>query len=289
VSPCSPDHRDSYSDVTSNAPRSTPDTPWPPVPGDFVLGSNESSVAVCTLASQGLLSQLKGCPEVAIAGRVYTENVGIEKMVANLLANQKLRFLVLCGHESRHRVGQAIMSLHRNGIDPISHRIQGATAPEPFLPNLSTDEVAAFQRRFEVIDLIGERDANRILERVRGSVGGVPAAAGNAAEAVAASAHGPQVIQAETDPRGAWTYDRLGFFLIHVDRGRQLVVLEHYGQDRRLLHRLEGKTAAALSQTAVRLGLVGELDHAAYLGRELAKAEAALRFELHYQQDSPLK
>ena len=96
-------------------------------------------------------------------------------------------------------------------------------------------------------------------------------------------------IPAEPDRPGAWTYDRLGFFLIRVDRERRLLLLEHYGQDRRLLHRLHGGSAAALAQTAVRLGLLGELSHAAYLGRELAKAETALRFDLHYEQDSPLR
>src|SRR5213593_3579559 len=90
---------------------------WPPLPGDFVLGGVASSVAVCTLASHSLLPALAGKPEVAIAGRVYTENVGIEKMVQNLLANPRLRYLLICGRESRHRVGQAILSLHRNGAD----------------------------------------------------------------------------------------------------------------------------------------------------------------------------
>jgi len=37
---------------------------------------------------------------------------------------------------SRHRVGQAILSLHRNGVDPVTRRIRGATGPEPVLANL---------------------------------------------------------------------------------------------------------------------------------------------------------
>jgi tetrahydromethanopterin S-methyltransferase subunit A len=97
------------------------------------------------------------------------------------------------------------------------------------------------------------------------------------------------VIRAEPDASSAWTYDPRGFFLIQLDRERRLLLLEHYDQERRLLHRLEGETAAALSQTAIRLGLLSELTHAAYLGRELAKAEAALRFDLRYEQDSPLR
>ncbi len=76
---------------------------------------------------------------------------------------------------------------------------------------------------------------------------------------------------------------------MRIDRQRRRLLLDHYDQDRRLLHRLEGESAAALAQTVVRFGLVSELSHAAYLGRELARAEAALTLGLRYEQDSPLR
>jgi tetrahydromethanopterin S-methyltransferase subunit A len=259
-----------------------------PVAGEFVLGSQASPVAVCALASQSLLPALAGRPEIAIAGRVYTENLGIEKMVQNLLANPTLRVLIVCGRESRHRVGQAILSLHRNGLDPLTRRIQGATGPEPILAGLSLEQAAAFQQRFEVIDLIGEQDPERILAQARASLEPARPEREPAPPPAESAGEAPS-IAAEPDRPGAWVYDRLGFFLLRVDRERRLLLLEHYGQDRRLLHRLHGDSAAALAQTAVRLGLLGELSHAAYLGRELAKAEAALRFDLHYEQDSPLR
>jgi hypothetical protein len=39
----------------------------------------------------------------------------------------------------------------------------------------------------------------------------------------------------------------------------------------------------------LREGLITQLSHAGYLGEELAKAEAALRFDLRYDQDRPLR
>ena len=128
------------------------------------------------------------------------------------------------------------------------------------------------EERFEVVDLIGEQDAEVIAERARQSSSGVAPIDHSAATPAAPL----EVIRAEPDPPSAWTYDPLGFFLIHVERERGLLRLEHYGQDRRLLHTVEGESAAAVSQTAVRQGMVSLLAHAAYLGRELAKAEAAL-------------
>jgi dihydropteroate synthase-like protein len=48
---------------------------------------------------------------------------------------------------------------------------------------------------------------------------------------------------------------------------------------------IAGDTAKEVLDTIVRLGLVSRLDHAAYLGRELMKAELALKFKRSYSQD----
>ncbi len=47
-------------------------------------------------------------------------------------------------------------------------------------------------------------------------------------------------------------------------------------------------TAQAISQTIVRLKLATLPAHLVYLGRELMKAELAVRNGLHYEQDVPL-
>lgn len=49
-----------------------------------------------------------------------------------------------------------------------------------------------------------------------------------------------------------------------------------------------GRKAKAIVDTVVRLGLVSRLDHAAYLGRELMKAEIALKLRKNYLQDQDL-
>jgi tetrahydromethanopterin S-methyltransferase subunit A len=71
---------------------------WPPQPGHYVLGNLEGSVAICTLSNRDLPVSLiaAGEPAVAIAGRCDTENIGVEKVVLNLLANPRIRWLVIC-------------------------------------------------------------------------------------------------------------------------------------------------------------------------------------------------
>ncbi len=49
-----------------------------------------------------------------------------------------------------------------------------------------------------------------------------------------------------------------------------------------------GKNARDILNTLIEMGLVSRLDHAGYLGRELEKAEIALRLKRSYVQDEPL-
>jgi len=52
--------------------------------------------------------------------------------------------------------------------------------------------------------------------------------------------------------------------------------------------KIVGRNAKEVLDTILRLGLVSPLEHAAYLGRELAKAEIALSLKKSYEQDEPL-
>ncbi len=54
------------------------------------------------------------------------------------------------------------------------------------------------------------------------------------------------------------------------------------------MHAVRGENAEAVMGEVMRRGLVSRLDHAAYLGGELGKAEVALRTERSYVQDVEL-
>ncbi|UCH57072.1 MAG: dihydropteroate synthase-like protein [Candidatus Bathyarchaeota archaeon] len=92
------------------------------------------------------------------------------------------------------------------------------------------------------------------------------------------------------DARGedALEYDRTGWFLIQVDRERGFVIATHFRGVEGPDVIVRGETAREIYQTIIREGLVGKYDHAAYLGKELMKAELALRLGRSYSQDGPL-
>jgi len=128
--------------------------PWG---GEFTIGALTGCVAVVLLNIQYTPPE-----SVAIYGRLKTENIGIEKIIANVISNPSLRFLVLCGDDIRgHRSGSSLIALHKNGIDQ-NHRIIDAPGAIPYIENLQEEAIRRFQAQLSVVDLIGENDAAEI-------------------------------------------------------------------------------------------------------------------------------
>ena len=141
-------------------PRKCFDESWPPVRGDYVVGNPNARVAVVTLAS---VFQVCG---PAIIGPCKTENLGVEKILANVISNCSIRFLIICGVESKgHLPGNTLLALHRNGIDE-QGRIIGSKGAIPFIQNLSPEAVLRFQEQVELIDCIGLEDIGLLEELI---------------------------------------------------------------------------------------------------------------------------
>ena len=97
-----------------------------------------------------------------------------------------------------------------------------------------------------------------------------------------------QEIPAVYDTRKEWCQDPKGYLVIKVfyDEGR--FGARFHTNDHVPKYDIVGGDAESIVQTIVREGLVSSLQHAAYLGHELYKAEVALKLRLNFVQDSPL-
>ncbi|MFN8635718.1 MAG: DUF4346 domain-containing protein [Chloroflexota bacterium] len=263
----------------------------PSIVGDVVFGGADSPVAVCTLGSRALLAELAGRPEIFVAGRVFTENIGVEKMVENLAALPSIRYLIVCGRETQHLVGQTILALHRHGLDA-DRRVVGSTAPEPILPNLDPRHLATFQSHLAVLDMVGIVEVQAIVEAARRlTQDGPPERSPERATGTAMAHNAPaevETVAARRDPANAWQYDPAGYFVVVLDRERGLLRAEQYTPEHQHVRSVEGRAAEEICHTIGRMQLVTLLPHALYLGRELAKAETALALDLPYEQDRPL-
>lgn len=84
--------------------------------------------------------------------------------------------------------------------------------------------------------------------------------------------------------------DRKSYLLIKIDFAKRELAVGRCTTGHLLTHEFRGKTAKQLSKAVVASGLLTRKDHAAYLGRELARAEIALKNprnkKLKYVQDA---
>ncbi len=256
---------------------------WPAFPGFYNVGDPKSCIAVCTLKEVDMILPVQ---KTAISGRCLTENVGIERVIKNLISNPNIRFLILCGTEPKgHFVGQAFKCIRDNGVK--DGNIVGAAGAMPYLKNTSQEEIERFNKQIELVDLIEIVDVKKIEEAIDSCIARDPGffSDGNI-----------QIKQIETIPANfdhakGISLDKAGWFLISMDREKNEIAAEHYvgyGAEAKAHCRIVGKTAEEIAGTIAKLGLVSDLYHAAYLGKELEKAEIALRTGKQYEQDKPL-
>jgi tetrahydromethanopterin S-methyltransferase subunit A len=256
---------------------------WPPLPGAYHVVRYRAPVAVCTLNADDLARRLAGdAPEgVAIVGTLHTENLGIERIIRNVLANSNVRFLVLCGEDTRqamgHLPGQSLESLFASGIDERG-RIRGAQGKRPVLKNVTAAEVNVFLRQVELVALIGEARASVILRRVAEAAARDPGSfEGSPAAVTVDVVHASEPDRLVSDPAG--------FFVVYPDAVLRCLVVEHYSNAGVLDCVVDGTTPAAVYTEVIERKLLSRLDHAAYLGRELTRADRCLRTGERYVQD----
>jgi tetrahydromethanopterin S-methyltransferase subunit A len=155
--------------------KANPADGYPPEEGCYLRGNDYSPVAVVVILrwerektppSIEQLVRVAVESGAALAGTLQTENIGLEKVICNIVANSNIRSLIVCGPESPgHSVGDAILCLKNNGIDQ-QKRIVGAKGPTPYLFNIPGEYVERFRSQLTVIDLVNEGSPDVLRQAV---------------------------------------------------------------------------------------------------------------------------
>ncbi len=257
---------------------------WPPLPGDYQVVRFQSPVAVCTLNTDHLITELStgSIKGLSIIGSLHTENLGIEHLIRNLLANPNIRFLILCGEDTQraigHLPGQSLACLLRHGVNE-KGRIIEAKGKRPFIKNLDARYIDAFRQQVQLIDNTGETDPVMLRDLIEETAANDPGAFSMALPEIASIP-----VEAAVAPQRL-LLDPAGYFVVYPDQSHHQITLEHYSNKGVLDRVFTAADPAALYITAIDEGLISRLDHAAYLGRELARAEQSLRGGDAYVQD----
>ena len=135
-----------------------------PIDEEVFFGNPRSSLAVCTLSSMKLLKEIVNSnmmPKIALAGRLFSENKGIDSLVRYVISSKNLETILLCGKDTLgHKPGHSLLNLYKNGIDN-EGRIIGSCSPDPVL-TITKSEVLKFQKQVKLVNEIGETNISKI-------------------------------------------------------------------------------------------------------------------------------
>lgn len=267
--------------------RSADNTQWPFVRGSYYVADSTAAVVVITLGSDKLARDLAAlgtrglCMTCPLAG----SRGDIERLAHTLITNLSIQHLLCVGDDTKDSVAlMGLKALFTEGGD-----FDGALhAAGRSKMRLTVADVAALRKQVQYTDMHGCVELDKIVARVtqlssnakRGTTGFVaPNGNGKGKDVDAEN----RVIAADNLTHEL-VEDKGGYFRISVD-GQRLVAEHFNGKDERL-RIIEGRSARSIYLTLIRNGWVSRLDHAAYLGSELTRAETALRNGTGYSQES---
>ena len=138
-----------------------PDPGFPPEEGRYLRGNEYSPAAVVIILNtdaEAIPSEIEKLVRTgietgaALSGTLQTANIGIEKIICNIVANPNIRYLILGGPESEgHKTGDAVKALFKNGVDE-KKRIIGTTGLSAYLYNVPMEFIMRFRQQLTLVD-----------------------------------------------------------------------------------------------------------------------------------------
>ncbi|MDD1687294.1 tetrahydromethanopterin S-methyltransferase subunit A [Methanoregula sp.] len=138
-----------------------PHPEYPPEEGRYLRGNDYSPAAVViilTYDAEAIPPEIERLVRTgvetgaALSGTLQTANIGIEKLICNVVSNPNIRYLILGGPESEgHKTGDAIKALLKNGVDE-KKRIIDTTGLTAVLYNVPMEFITRFREQLTLVD-----------------------------------------------------------------------------------------------------------------------------------------
>lgn len=138
-----------------------PHPEYPPEEGRYLRGNDYSPalvVIILTYDAEAIPPEIERLVRTgleagaALSGTLQTANIGIEKIICNVVANPNIRYLILSGPEFKgHGTGDAIKALFKNGVDE-KKRIIGTSGLSAYLYNVPMEFINRFRAQLTLVD-----------------------------------------------------------------------------------------------------------------------------------------
>jgi len=145
-----------------------PHPEYPPEEGRYLRGNDYSPalvVIILTYDAEAIPPEIERLVRTgveagaALSGTLQTANIGLEKIICNVVANPNIRYLILGGPESEgHKTGDAIRALFKNGVDA-KKRIIGTSGLSAYLYNVPMEFINRFRAQLTLVDCQFQDDA----------------------------------------------------------------------------------------------------------------------------------
>ncbi len=140
-----------------------------PIEDEIFFGDPKSNIVICTLSSMSLLKDISKSSiieEIAIAGRLLSENKGIDSLVRSVISNERIDTIILCGKDTLgHKPGDSLLCLYKNGINA-DQKIIGSSSPHPVL-TVTKKQVSKFQGQVKIINKVGETSISQLKTMIK--------------------------------------------------------------------------------------------------------------------------
>ncbi|MEF9475179.1 MAG: DUF4346 domain-containing protein [Candidatus Mariimomonas ferrooxydans] len=73
--------------------------------------------------------------------------------------------------------------------------------------------------------------------------------------------------------------------MIIPSKKKGIITVEHYNYQNKLLRKIEGRNSRDICHTIVDNNWISDLSHAVYLGKEVTRAELAVKMGIKYVQE----
>jgi thymidylate synthase len=118
------------------------------------VGNFDSSIAICTLWTQkDVICKSLPRDKYSVCANLYTPQ-GINFLIKNVLANPKIRYIIMCGKEMNGS-GKALLDLMNKGVDKNNKIVDSEAYIDS---NISSEMLKRFKDGVSLIDMRGKED-----------------------------------------------------------------------------------------------------------------------------------
>jgi len=143
---------------------------WPAYKDKMLITGNQNSqVAICTLwTKKELVAEKLNMSNISVIGNLYSPKKGISFLIRNILANPKIRYLIVCGLD-RSNSGQVLVDLIANRFEKIESKNNNrahwraiSNIENKIDIEIEREALETFCKRVKIIDLREEKDFEKI-------------------------------------------------------------------------------------------------------------------------------